>query len=81
MRLTLDILNGPPSVAQIRQARAAILRQLAMVALVFPVSIAGIALSSTMCTASAYVALLVGSVMYLLYLTNDGQWLLFNYIT
>jgi signal transduction histidine kinase len=81
MKLTLDILEGPPSAAQIRQARAAILRQLVMVALVFPISIAGIAFSTNLCTAPAYVAILIGSVMYLLYLTNDGQWLLFSYIT
>jgi hypothetical protein len=73
MKLTLDILEGPPSAAQIRQARAAILRQLVMVALV--------AFSTNLCTAPAYVAILIGSVMYLLYLTNDGQWLLFSYIT
>jgi hypothetical protein len=81
MRLSLNILKGPPSAAQIRKARAAILRQIVMVVLIFPISIAGIALGTNPCTAPACVAMLIGSVMYLLYLTNDGQWLLFSYIT
>ncbi|MBK4738360.1 hypothetical protein [Noviherbaspirillum pedocola] len=81
MKLSFDICKGPPSTAQIRQARAAILRQLVMVVLVFPISIAGIAFGRDFFTAPACVVILIGNIMYLLYLTNDGQWLLFSYIT
>ena len=81
MKLSFDIFKGPPSTAQIRQARAAILRQLVMVVLVFPISIAGIAFGTDFFTAPACVVILIGNIMYLLYLTNDGQWLLFSYIT
>ncbi|MBK4735977.1 hypothetical protein [Noviherbaspirillum pedocola] len=81
MRLSVDIPNGPPTAAQVRMARRAILRQLVTVILIFPIAIAGIAMSASICTAPAYIAVLIGSVMYLLYLTNDGQWLLFSYVT
>lgn len=81
MKLSVDIFKGPPSADHIRQARAAILRQTFMVVLVFPISIAGIALGTHPWIAPACVALLFGSIMQLLYLTNDGQWLLFSYIT
>jgi hypothetical protein len=81
MKLSLNILEGPPSATQIRQARAAILRQIVMVSLIFPISLVGVALGTNPCTAPACVAILIGNVMYLLYLTNDGQWLLFSYIT
>ena len=81
MKLSFDIFKGPPSTAQIRQARAAILRQLVMVILVFPISMAGIAFGTGAFTAPACVVILIGNIMYLLYLTNDGQWLLFSYIT
>lgn len=81
MKLSFDIFKEPPSTARLRQARLAILRQLVMVALVFPISVVGMALGTDLWGAPAFVAILIGNIMYLLYLTNDGQWLLFSYIT